>query len=114
LLKIDVSKRRWISQLKSPEFDRNDITGFVFSKENPDRAFSYRVICKKDDKKNWQWTTDKDFELLRRELRIKVQPFSGQDIALSQANDNNNISLFCHSPKYEATRKPNYPSGKKG
>ncbi len=24
------------------------------------------------------------------------------------------ISLFCHSPKYEAKRKPNYPSGKKG
>jgi hypothetical protein len=25
-----------------------------------------------------------------------------------------NVSLFCHSPKYEAIRKPNYPSGKKG
>jgi predicted NACHT family NTPase len=24
------------------------------------------------------------------------------------------LSLFCHSPKYEVTRKPNYPSGKKG
>jgi intracellular septation protein A len=24
------------------------------------------------------------------------------------------LSLFCHSPKYEVIRKPNYPSGKKG
>ncbi|KAB8318305.1 DUF3893 domain-containing protein [Tolypothrix campylonemoides VB511288] len=96
LLKIDVSKRRWISQLKSPEFDRNDITGFVFSKDSTDRAFSYRVICKKDDKKNWQWTTDKDFEALRRELRLKMQPFSGQDIALGKANDNNNTVVLTY------------------
>lgn len=90
LLKIDVSKRRWISQLKSPEFDRNDISGFVFSQDHPDRAFSYRVVCRKDDNKNWQWETDKDFEALRRELGLKVQPFCGQDIALGKANDNNN------------------------
>jgi hypothetical protein len=24
------------------------------------------------------------------------------------------LPLFCQSPKYEVTRKPNYPSGKKG
>jgi pPIWI_RE module N-terminal domain/RNaseH domain of pPIWI_RE/MID domain of pPIWI_RE len=96
LLKIDVSKRRWISQLKSPEFDRNDISGFVFSQDHPDRAFSYRVVCKKDDNKNWQWTTDKDFEALRRELRLKAQTFGGQDIALGKANDNNNTVVLTY------------------
>ncbi len=95
LLKIDVSKRRWISQLKSPEFDRNDISGFVFSQDHPDRAFSYRVVCKKDDK-NWQWVTDKDFEALRRELKLKAQTFSGQDIALGKASDNSNTVVLTY------------------
>ncbi|MHC5826236.1 MAG: pPIWI_RE module domain-containing protein, partial [Nostoc sp.] len=95
LLKIDVSKRRWISQLKSPEFDRNDISGFVFSQDHPDRAFSYRVVCKKDDK-NWQWVTDKDFEALRRELKLKAQTFGGQDIALGKASDNSNTVVLTY------------------
>ena len=86
LLKVDVSKRRWISQLKPPGFDRNDITGFVFSQDYPDRAFSYRLVCKQDENKNRQWNTDKDFEALRRELKLPLQSFKGQEIALGKAN----------------------------
>lgn len=98
LLKIDVSKRLWLSQLKSPSFDRNAISGFVFSQDYPDRAFSYRVICKQDknnqqdknnkqDKnKNWRWETDTDFEILQRELKLPLQSFDGQQIAFGKAS----------------------------
>lgn len=89
LLKIHVSKRRWIKQLKSPDFDRNDITGFVFDQDYPDRAFSYRLICKQDENKKWQWETDKDFEALRRKLKLPMQSFNGQEIALGKANNEN-------------------------
>lgn len=86
LLKIDVSKRRWISQLKAPSFDRDNITGFVFSQDYPDRVFSYKTICQQDKNKTWQWTTDKDFEALRRELRLPFQSFTGQEIAAGRAD----------------------------
>ncbi|MGI2908549.1 RNaseH domain-containing protein [Tolypothrix sp. VBCCA 56010] len=86
LLKIDVSKRRWLSQLKSPSFDRYDISGFIFSKNHPDRAFSFKIICQQDKNKNWHWVTDKDFEALRRELKLSMQPFDGQQIASGKAS----------------------------
>ncbi len=80
LLKIDVSKRRWLSQLKSPSFDRNDISGFIFSEDYPDRAFSFKIICHQDKNKNWRWVTDKDFEALRRELKLPTKTLDGKDI----------------------------------
>lgn len=90
LLKIDVSKRRWLSQLKSPHFDRNDISGFVFSQDYPERAFSYKVICKQDrnnqNNKDWYWSTDTSFEVLQRELNLPLQSFDGQQIALGNAS----------------------------
>ncbi|MHC5722177.1 MAG: hypothetical protein ACYTX0_61730, partial [Nostoc sp.] len=43
-----------------------------------------------------QWTTDKDFEALRHELRLKAQTFGGQDIALGKANDNNNTVVLTY------------------
>jgi len=80
LLKIDVSKRRWFSQLKSPSFDRNNISGFIFSEDYPDRAFSFKIICNQDKNKNWRWVTDKDFEALRRELKLPTKTLDGKDI----------------------------------
>ncbi|MBC1235726.1 RNaseH domain-containing protein [Nostoc sp. 2RC] len=86
LLKIDVSKRRWLTQLKPPSLDRNAISGFIFSQKYPDRAFSFKVICQQDENQNWCWVTDKDFEALRRELNLLMQPFDGQQIALGRAS----------------------------
>lgn len=90
LLKIDVSKRRWLSQLRSPSFDRSDISGFVFSQDYPDRAFTYRVICKQDKNdqhnSNLHWVTDTGFEVLQRELKLPLQAFDGQQIAFGKAS----------------------------
>ncbi len=91
LLKVEVSKRRWFTQLKAPKYDRRNISGFIFSQDYPDRAFSYQVKCKQDknneqDKKNWRWVTDTDFEILRRELKLPLESFDGQQIALGKAS----------------------------
>ncbi|MBK1990121.1 DUF3893 domain-containing protein [Sphaerospermopsis aphanizomenoides BCCUSP55] len=87
LLKVDVSKRRWISQFKSSIYDRNKISGFMFSQEYPDRAFSYTLQCKQDKHdKQKKWVTDTDFETLRRQLKLPLQSFDGQKIALGKAS----------------------------
>ncbi|WP_026734537.1 pPIWI_RE module domain-containing protein [Fischerella sp. PCC 9605] len=77
LLQVEVSKRRWFTQLKAPEYDRRNISGFIFYKDYSERAFSYQVKCERDknnkkgknnkqEKIKWIWKTDKDFEILRR------------------------------------------------
>lgn len=91
LVKVEVSKRRWFTQLKDPKYDRRNISGFIFSQDYPDRAFSYRVKCEQDknnkqEKKNWRWATDTDFEILRRELKLPLESFDGQQIALGKAS----------------------------
>ncbi|MBC6432908.1 DUF3893 domain-containing protein [Nostoc sp. HG1] len=92
LLKVEVSKRRWFTQLKAPKYDRRNISGFIFSQDYPDRAFSYRVKCeqdknnKQDKNKKWTWKTDTDFEILRRELKLPLESFDGQQIALGKAS----------------------------
>lgn len=90
LLKIDVSKRRWLSKLTSSSFDRNDIRGFMFSQEYPDRAFSYWLRYKRDKNnkqdQNKTWETDTGFEILRRELKLPLKSFDGQEIALGKAS----------------------------
>ncbi|MBN3895216.1 MAG: DUF3893 domain-containing protein [Nostoc sp. NOS(2021)] len=90
LVKVEVSKRRWFTQLNN-KYDRMNISGFIFSQDYPDRAFSYKVKCEQDknnkqDKKNWRWATDTDFEILRRELKLPLQSFDGQQIALGKAS----------------------------
>ncbi|MEH2234247.1 MAG: RNaseH domain-containing protein [Nostoc sp.] len=94
LVKVEVSKRRWFTQLKDPKYDRRNISGFIFSQDYPDRAFSYRVKCEQDkndkqEKKNWRWATDTDFEILRRELKLPLESFDGQQIALGKASTDN-------------------------
>ncbi|BAY33739.1 hypothetical protein NIES2107_56410 [Nostoc carneum NIES-2107] len=96
LLKVEVSKRRWLTQLKAPEYDRRNISGFIFSQEHTDRAFSYQVKAevdknskkgknKKQEKVKWVWRTDKDFEILRRKLNLGSSS-DGQEIALGSAS----------------------------
>ncbi|MCT7968445.1 DUF3962 domain-containing protein [Laspinema sp. D1] len=83
LLKIEVTKRRWFTNLKPPRFNFGNINGFVFSEDYGDRAFSYKVLCqsqKQDKEKSWQWKIDKDFEVLRRKLHLSLKTTEGQNI----------------------------------
>ncbi|MBE9187536.1 DUF3893 domain-containing protein [Microcoleus sp. LEGE 07076] len=92
LLKIDVSKRRWFSKLKPANYNSGNISGFVFSDDYGDRAFSYTVLSQsekqeksqQDKKKNWVWAIDKDFEALRGQLKLPLKTPNGQNIDGSQ------------------------------
>lgn len=106
LLQVEVSKRRWLTQLKAPEHDRRNISGFIFSQEYADRAFSYQVKAepdknskklknKKQEKIKWNWRTDKDFEILRRKLNLG-QSCDGQEIALGLASTDSCEVLLTH------------------
>ena len=96
LLQVEVSKRRWFTQLKAPEYDRRNISGFIFSQEYTDRAFNYQVKAEPDknskkgknqkqEKIKWNWKTDKDFEILRRKFNLGSS-CEGQEIALGLAS----------------------------
>ncbi|WP_414578074.1 RNaseH domain-containing protein [Anabaena sp. CCY 9402-a] len=98
LLKVEISKRRWLTQLKPPKYDRRNISGFIFSQEHTDRAFSYQVKAERDknskngknskeEKIKWVWRTDKDFEILRRELNLGSS-CDGKEIARGLASTN--------------------------
>jgi hypothetical protein len=92
LLKIDVSKRRWLSELKSASYNSPNISGFVLSQDYSDRAFRYTVLSdseepeknQPDKKKNWFWAIDKDFEALRGKLKLPMKTPDGQNIDGSQ------------------------------
>jgi hypothetical protein len=92
LLKIDVSKRRWFSQLKPARYNSANISGFVFSDDYSDRAFRYTVLSQsekqeknqQDKKKKWFWAIDKDFEALRGKLKLPLKTPNGQNIDGSQ------------------------------
>ncbi|MEG4507661.1 RNaseH domain-containing protein [Microcoleus sp. F6_B4] len=92
LLKIDVSKRRWLSELKPASYNSANISGFVFSDDYSDRAFRYTVLSDSEKpeknqpnkKKNWFWAIDKDFEALRGKLKLPMKTPDGQNIDGSQ------------------------------
>jgi hypothetical protein len=92
LLKIDVSKRRWLSGLQPARYNSANISGFVFSDDYSDRTFRYTVLSKsekqeknqQDKKQNWFWAIDKDFEALRGKLKLPLKTPNGQNIDGSQ------------------------------
>ncbi|MEG4338722.1 RNaseH domain-containing protein [Microcoleus sp. D3_18_C2] len=92
LLKIDVSKRRWLSGLQPARYNSANISGFVFSDDYSDRTFRYTVLSdsekpeknQPDKKKNWFWAIDKDFEALRGKLKLPLKTPNGQNIDGSQ------------------------------
>lgn len=86
LLKIDVSKRRWLEKLGSPGFDRNNISAFAFSDKYGDRAFSFKVSCQRGQDNNQQWQTDSDFTAIQNQLQLPMQPYRPQEIASGQAD----------------------------
>ncbi|MBC6481425.1 MAG: DUF3962 domain-containing protein [Hormoscilla sp. GM7CHS1pb] len=102
LLKIDVSKRRWLNQLKDPGFDFGKISGFVFNTSYADRAFLYYVLCqqkKNESKRSYQ--TDQDFQVLRRKLLLPMKTseggdIDGQEIALGKASTESSQVLLTY------------------
>ncbi|MBO1348188.1 MAG: DUF3893 domain-containing protein [Hormoscilla sp. GUM202] len=100
LLKIDVSKRRWLNQLKDPGFDFGKISGFVFNTSYADRAFLYYVLCQQK-KNESSYQTDQDFEVLRRKLLLPMKTSDGRDIdgqqiALGKASTESSQVLLTH------------------
>lgn len=81
LLKVKVKKRLWLNSLAENSFDRNKISGLIFSRNHPDRAFSYQLTRK-------QWRTDSAFEVLRRELQLPTQTFDAHQIVRGEASTN--------------------------
>ncbi|MEH1850706.1 MAG: DUF3962 domain-containing protein [Nostoc sp.] len=120
LLKVEVSKRRWLTQLKAPKYDRRNISGFIFSQDYPARAFTYKVKCEqyknnKQDKNNWRWATDTDFEILRRELKLPLESFDGQQIALGKAStDSCEVVLTYRNGLQDISEEDEDSSGKYG
>ncbi len=86
LLKIDVSKRRWLEKLGSPGFDRNNIRAFAFSDQYDDRAFSFKVSCRRDQENNQQWQTDSDFVAIQNQLQLPMRTYRPQEIASGQSD----------------------------
>ncbi|MEH2285023.1 MAG: RNaseH domain-containing protein [Nostoc sp.] len=120
LVKVEVSKRRWFTQLKDPKYDRMNISGFLFSQDYPDRAFTYKVKCEQDknnkqDKKNLRWVTDTDFEILRREFKLPLESFDGQQIALGMAStDSCEVVLTYRNGLQDNSEEDEDSSGKYG
>ncbi|MGB3508597.1 MAG: RNaseH domain-containing protein [Microcoleaceae cyanobacterium] len=106
LLKINVSKRRWLSDLQSPSFNLGKISGFIFSENHSDRCFSYQVLCQKDKqktkqkekqkKKNWCWVLSSDFEALRRKLKLPLTISNPQEIASGKASNDSCQVMLTH------------------
>lgn len=106
LLKIDVSKRRWLYDLEPPSYNLGKISGFIFSEEYSDRCFSYQVFCQKDKQKkkpkeeqqknNWHWVLSSDFEALRRKLKLPLTINNPQEIAFDQASNDSFQVMLTH------------------
>ena len=106
LLKIDVSKRRWLYDLGNPSFNSSKINGFIFSEEYSDRCFSYQVLCQKDKQEtkqkekqkqnSWRWVLSSDFEALRRKLKLPLTVNNPQEIALGKASNDTCKVMLTH------------------
>ncbi|MBO1047773.1 MAG: RNAseH domain-containing protein [Dolichospermum sp. DEX182a] len=90
VLRIDVSKRRWVYNLTKARYGLGNINGFIFSENYPDRAFQYQLSCEENQDKKWIWNIDNTFEILSQKLNIPLTVKSGEDIALGKASTQEN------------------------
>ncbi|MDJ0553262.1 MAG: RNaseH domain-containing protein [Microcoleaceae cyanobacterium MO_207.B10] len=121
LLKIDVSKRRWLYDLGTPSFNSGKISGFIFSEKYSDRCFSYQVLCQKDKQKkkpkeeqkqnNWRWVLSSDFEALRRKLKLPLTISNPQEIAVGKASDSSCQVMLTHRYRLEKDDKHDIKAG---
>ena len=62
LVVMSVSKRRWLVSLKSAAFDRNRISGAVFSDRTIfDRVFSFHMVYQREKGGATRWSADNAF-----------------------------------------------------
>lgn len=87
IIKIDVSKRRWLSSLKQNNFDRNSINGYIFSKKYSERIFNFKLNHRKNnDTGKWEWQPDSSFTVLKRELDLPLNISNAEQIVNREAD----------------------------
>lgn len=86
VLRIDVSKRRWLYDLKEARYALGKINGYIFSENYPDRAFQYQLTYEQYQEQKWSWNIDKSFESLSRKLNLLVTVTSSEEIAVGKAS----------------------------
>ncbi|MGI0481512.1 RNaseH domain-containing protein [Geminocystis sp. CENA526] len=92
VLKIDVSKRRWIYQLTDNSYRLGDINGYVFDENYDDKVFQFKVKSEKNNDK-YTWNIDQDFEPLRHKFQLSSQLKTGQDIISKASNEKTQVVL---------------------
>lgn len=86
VLRIDVSKKRWVYDLNEARYGLGNINGYIFSENYPDRAFQYQLILEQNQDNKWIWNIDNSFETLARKLNLSATVTSSEEIALGQAS----------------------------
>ncbi len=87
LIKIDVSKRRWLSDIKEKAFDNKSINGFVLSKNHEDRIFNFKLNRRKNkDTGEYEWQPDDAFSVLQRELNLPLNISNAEQILRGEAS----------------------------
>ena len=88
LITIDVSKRRWLSDIKEKAFDSKSISGVVFSKNHGDRVFHFKLNRRKNkDTGEYEWQTDDAFSVLQRELNLPLNISNADQILRGEASN---------------------------
>ncbi len=87
LIKIDVSKRRWLNDIKEKAFDNKSISGVVFSKNHGDRVFHFKLNRRKNkDTSEYEWQPDDAFSVLQRELNLPLNISNADQILKGEAS----------------------------
>jgi hypothetical protein len=95
LIKIDVSKRRWLSSLKENRFNPNGINGYIFSKNHSDRVFNFKLNRRKNLNINqWEWQPDSSFLVLQRELNLPLNISNAEQIVKSKASADDDYQIL--------------------
>ena len=98
LLTMDVTKRRWLSSLKSDGYSPNGINGYIFSKKHGDRIFNFKLNRHKNkDTDKWEWKPDSSFSVLQSELELPLDKFNGVQIANGEASTDDCQVLLTYS-----------------
>ncbi|MGB3535616.1 MAG: DUF3962 domain-containing protein [Microcoleaceae cyanobacterium] len=94
LIKIDVCKRRWFSNIKENSIDRNSINAYILSQNYSDRVFNFKLHRRKNQQTNkWEWQPDDAFSVLQRELHLPLNISNAGQIIRGKPS-NNDCKVF--------------------
>ena len=97
-IKLDVSKRRWLSKLKENIFLRNSINGYIFSKNHGDRVFKFQLNPRKNTNTDkWELQPDDAFSVLQRELDLPLNISNAEQIIKGEASTDKCQVLLTYS-----------------